>query len=316
MKTELHREIDALTAALADRGIDVQRSDVIESVAKARGHRNAHEMMAATKKSAATKTATEPANEDSKDPEEADLRFQLMCRDTEIAQLREDLHHTRLFSHFDWQSWGKVIRTLKVSAHHRKAPITDENLNMLRAAEANNTCKSSAADRDQARYDVQRLAEKLMAPLLVRLDMAEEMLGKGDIFNLPALTAIKGLLEVRASRDGNTHEECFIPNEHCDLDYDNQGVMLAARAFDILGLESISMRVVEDDENELADELRADMDSCHVEEAAVQLSVKSAIEALERGEGSVLLYRTLMDMAARAGIDPHKNARRLPKDPG
>ena len=315
MKTELHLEIEAITKALKDRGIDVKQSDVIESVAKARGHRNAHEMMASASK--ATPAATLVPITEPTDPQDADLRFQLMCRETEIEQLREDLRSTRLFSQFDWQSWGKVIRTLKVAAHHKKEPIGDEQLDMLRAAIANNTTKNSSGARDQARYNVHRLAEKLLAPLLVRLDRAEEMQGKGSVFDLPALRAIKGLLEVRASRDGDVHEECFIPNEHNTLEDENQGVMLAARAFDILDLSSISMRADEDDENELAEELRADMDSCYIEEANVTLSVREAVEALERGEGSVVLYRKLMAMAAKAGIDPHDNAWVIsPKEPG
>lgn len=320
MKTDLNREIAGITKALADRGVDVKQSDIIESVAVARGFRNAHEMMADTKASAdrtEQTTGNPPADQaDDRDPDEADLRFQLMCRNAEIEQLREDLRCTRLFSHFDWQSWGKVIRTLKVSAHHKKQPITDENLDMIRAAVANNATKNNAADRDSARYKVQALAEKLMAPLLVRLDQAEELLGKGEKFDLPALNAIRNLTEVSANRDGDTHDQCFIPNPYTGLDEDAQGVILAAKAFR-LHMEDMPDYEDADEIDGFIDELRAEMDGCDVGPASVNVSVKDAIDALAKGEGSILLYRVLMSMAATAGIDPHDNAKVIyPKDPG
>ncbi len=50
MKNAINKEIDLLANALKARGVDIKRSDIIESMAISKGYRNSHEMMAEAKK--------------------------------------------------------------------------------------------------------------------------------------------------------------------------------------------------------------------------------------------------------------------------
>lgn len=303
MKTELHKEIDGIHAALKARGVDLKRSDVIESVAVARGHRNAHEMMAAAQNA---KEDDHPFAETTATPSDAndgDLRHQLRLRTLEVEQLREDIECTEMRSNFDWIGWKKTIKALKKAAHHGKDPISDEDLMLIRMAVSDNHCKSSSAERSSAEYRVMELAKKRMPGVLSRLDAAEELLGKGEIMTGPILEAIKGMLEVEANRDGYLFDEYFLPDPDSDLDEHQQGVMRAAKAFSIDDFHTLS-DTDEDDWEEIIQDLETDMDSCQTGPASVHINVAEAVEALRRGEGSILLHKELMAMARAVDIDP------------
>ena len=142
-----------------------------------------------------------------------------------------------------------------------------------------------------------------MPGILSRLDAAEELLGKGEIMTGPILEAIKGMLEVEANRDGHLFDEYFLPDPDNDLDEHQQGVMRAAEAFSIDDFHTLSDKD-EDDWEERIQELEADMDSCQTGPASVHINVGEAVEALRRGEGSILLHRELMAMARAVDIDP------------
>lgn len=304
MKTELHKEIDGIHAALKARGIDLKRSDVIESIAIGRGFRNAHEMMAAgQKEDKADNPFVEGTSQSTTDEDELDLRHQLRLRTLEVEQLREDIECTEMRSNFDWIGWKKTIKAMKKAAHHGKDPISDEDLLLVRMAVSDNHCKSSSAERDSAQYRVMELAKKRMPAILSRLDAAEELLGKGEIMCGPVLEAIKGMLEVEANRDGDLFDDYFLPDPDSDLDEDQQGILLAAKAFSIDDLHTLS-GTDEDDIRERIEELEADMDSCQTGPASVRINVAEAIEALRRGEGSILLHKELMAMARAVDIDP------------
>lgn len=306
MKTELHNEVDGLLNALRDRGVEVKRSDVIESLAKARGHRNAHEMMAAAKESVMAADEHPFAEEEHVSAEDIDLRHALRLREIEIAQLRDDIDSTERRSNFDWVGWNKTIKAMKKASHHRKDPISDEDLLLLRMAVSDNHCKSSSSERASARYRVQELAEKRMAPLLARLDQAEELLGKGEVITGPVLDALGTVMQVRANRDGDEFDCYFLPNPDHELDEDGQGVMLAAKAYSIDDLHTLHGMDEDATLEDIAEDLRADMDSCHIEPADVVIDVRQAVEALRRGEGSVLLHSKLIMLAAEAGLDPRE----------
>ena len=304
MKTELHKEIDGIHAALRARGVDLKRSDVIESVAVARGHRNAHEMMAAAQQEdKADNPFAREVPESTPDEGEHDLRHQLRLRTLEVEQLREDIECTEMRSNFDWVSWKKTIKAMKKAAHHGKDPISDEDLMLVRMAVSDNHCKSSSAERSSAEYRVMELAKKRMPAILSRLDAAEELLGKGEIMTGPILDAIKDMMQVEANRDGDLFDDYFLPDPDSDLDEDQQGVLRAAKAFSIDDLHTLS-GTDEDDVEERIDEIRADMDNCDTGPASVRLNVAEAVEALRRGEGSILLHRELMAMARQVDIDP------------
>lgn len=303
MKTELHKEIDGIHAALKARGVDLKRSDVIESVAVARGHRNAHEMMATAQNAKeddhpfAETTATPSGESD------GDLRHQLRLRTLEVEQLREDIECTEMRSNFDWIGWKKTIKAMKKAAHHGKDPISDEDLHILRMAVSDNHCKSSASERSSAEHRVMELAKKRMSAILSRLDAAEELLGKGEVMAGPILEAIKGMLEVEANRDGCLFDDYFLPDPDSELDDDQQGILRAAKAFSIDDLHTLS-GTDEDDWDTRIEELESDMDSCQTGPASVHINVAEAVEALRRGEGSILLHRELMAMARAVDIDP------------
>lgn len=307
MKTELHKEIDGVHEALKARGIDLKRSDVIESMAVGRGYRNAHEMMAAAqRKEEDEHPFAEEAPTTSQSDEDLDVRHQLRLRTLEVEQLREDIRVTEMWSNFDWIGWNKTIKAMKKAAHHGKDPISDEDLHLLRMAVSDNHCKSSSAERDSAKYRVQRIAEKRMPAILARLDAAEELLGKGEIITGPILEAIKDMVEVTANRDGDLFDDYFLPDPDSDLDDDQQGVLRAAKAFSIDDLHTLS-GADEDDILERIQELEADMDSCQTGPASVHINVAEAVEALRRGEGSILLHKELMAMARAVDIDPRGN---------
>lgn len=303
MKTELHKEIDGIHAALKARGIDLKRSDVIESIAIGRGFRNAHEMMAQANKG---EVEEHPFAEDAGSEVELDLRHQLRLRNLEIEELRLDIDNMERMSIFDWVGWNKTIKAMKKAAHFGKDPISDEDLHILRMAVSDNHCKSSASERSSAEHRVMELAKKRMPAILSRLDAAEELLGKGEIMTGPILEAIKGMLEVEANRDGDLFDDYFLPDPASDLDEDQQGILRAAKAFSIDDLHTLS-GTDEDDIHERIEELESDMDSCQTGPASVRINVAEAVEALRRGEGSVLLHRELMAMARAVDIDPRGN---------
>jgi len=206
-------------------------------------------------------------------------------------------------SNFDWIGWKKTIKAMKKAAHHGKDPISDEDLMLVRMAVSDNHCKSSSAERSSAEYRVMELAKKRMPGILSRLDAAEELLGKGEIMTGPILEAIKGMLEVEANRDGDLFDDYFLPDPDNDLDEDQHGVLRAAKAFSIDDLHTLS-GMDEDEIRERIEELEADMDSCQTGPASVRINVAEAVEALRRGEGSVLLHKELMAMARAVDIDP------------
>lgn len=305
MKTELHKEVDGILEALHGRGIEVKRSDVIESLAKGRGFRNAHEMMSASNKE---EPEVHPFAEEGVAPEarsdgERELREKLRLREIEIEDLRHDIGNMERMSIFDWVGWNKTIKAMKKAAHHGKDPISDEDLMLVRMAVSDNHCKSSSAERHSAQYRVMDLAKKRMPAILSRLDAAEELLGKGEIMTGPILEAIKDMVEVEANRDGDLFDDYFLPEPDSDLDREQQGVLRAAKAFSIDDLHTLS-GADEDDIHERIEELEADMDSCQVGPASVRINVAEAVEALRRGEGSILLHRELMAMARAVDIDP------------
>ncbi|WP_298842249.1 hypothetical protein [uncultured Salinicola sp.] len=303
MKTELHKEIDGIHAALKARGVDLKRSDVIESVAIARGHRNAHEMMAAAQKTQEEEHPFADQTTKLREDGDSDLRHQLRLRTLEVEQLREDIKCTEMRSNFDWIGWKKTIKAMKKAAHHGKDPISDEDLMLIRMAVSDNHCKSSSAERSSAEYRVMELAKKRLPAILSRLDAAEELLGKGEVVTGPILEAIKDMVEVEANRDGDLFDDYFLPDPDSDLDEDQQGVLRAAKAFSIDDLHTLS-GTDEDDILERIEELEADMDSCQTGPASVRINVAEAVEALRRGEGSILLHRELMAMARAVDIDP------------
>ena len=304
MKTELHKEIDGILEALQARGVTVKRSDVIESVAAGRGFRNAHQMMAAAQKAEedehpfAEDVAMSNNNEDV-----SELRRQLNLRNLEIEDLRLDIGNMERMSIFDWVGWNKTIKAMKKAAHFGKDPISDEDLHLVRMAVSDNHCKSSSSERSSAEWRVMELAKKRLPAILSRLDAAEELLGKGEVVTGPILDAIKDLVEVEANRDGDLFDDYFLPDPDSDLNVDQQGVMRAAKAFSIDDLHTLS-GIDEGDMEERIEELEADMDSCQTGPASVRLNVAEAVEALRRGEGSILLHRELMAMARAVDIDP------------
>lgn len=304
MKTELHKEIDGILEALQARGVTVKRSDVIESVAAGRGFRNAHEMMAAAQKA---EEDEHPFAEDVAMPHDnedvSDLKRQLNLRNLEIEDLRLDIGNMERMSIFDWVGWNKTIKAMKKAAHFGKDPISDEDLVLVRMAVSDNHCKSSSAERSNAEWRVMELAKKRFPAILSRLDAAEELLGKGEVMTGPILDAIKDMLEVEANRDGDLYDDYFLPDPNSDLTEDQQGIMMAAKAFSIDDLHTLSGSD-KDDIDERIDELAADMDSCEVGPASVRINVAEAVEALRRGEGSILLHKQLMAMAREVDIDP------------
>ena len=176
----------------------------------------------------------------------------------------------------------------------------------MRMAVSDNHCKSSSQERGNAEYRVMDLAKKRMSAILSRLDAAEELLGKGEIMTGPVLEAIKNAQEVIANRDGHNYEVYFLPDDESDLDYDQQGVMRAAKAFSIDDLHTISGTDEDDMEMRLM-ELEADMDSCRTEPASIHVNVAKAVKALRRGEGSILLHKELQALARQLDIDPRGN---------
>jgi len=303
-KTAIHAEIDALTTALADRGINLKRSDVIEAVAKARGHRNAHEMMAnARPTSDIVETSDEhhpfAATEAEADP---DLKAQLELREIEVAELRQNLERMERMSFFDWPSWNKTIKGLKKHSHHKKEPISDDDLLLFRLAVTDNTCKSSASERSSAEYMVMDLARKRGAAILARLDRAEELAGLGEKMEGPLLDKMATLYEVTATRDGDTFQEYFFVQD--DEDPDTVGTLLAAKSFSIEDLHTLIPDGGDLDAEGRAEELRGDMDTFRTEEASISLPISKVINALKRGEGSVIMHTEIMRMAGQMDIDP------------
>ena len=303
MKTELHKEVDGILEGLRARGIEVKRSDVIESMAKARGHRNAHEMMAKAKDEDLHPFAEEKSSNAGISQEDRDCHEQLRLRTLEVEQLREDIESMERMCIFDWVGWNKTVKAMKKASHHNKAPISDEDLNLMRMAVSDNHCKSSSSERSDAEYRVMGLAKKRMPAILARLDAAEELLGNGEVMAGPVLEALKGLREVEANRDGGLYDDYFLPDLDSELDEDQQGVMMAAKAFSIDDLHTLT-GTAEDDIYERIEELEGDMDSCQVGPASVSINVIEAVEALQRGEGSVLLHNQLLAMAREVGLDP------------
>jgi len=295
MKTKLHKEVDAQLKFLKERGIDVKRSDVIESMARAKGFRNAHEMMASEKKE-----DIHPFAEEQHEVPSYDDKAKIRALELEKEELQLDIENLEKLSGIDWVEMKKSGKMLRKQSHFGKDPLDDERLHLLRLAVSDNHSKNCESERSSARHKVHGLAEKCLPGLLARLDMAEEALGKGEIFSGPILEALKDAQSVTAHRDGSNFDAVFLPDER---DNYHHAVQLAAKAFSIEDLSSL-MDAESLDEDEKHQELVEDMDSFEMDPAFISINVKTAVEHLKRGEGSALLYSTLMALGRQLGLNP------------
>lgn len=300
MKTKLHKEIDAQLKFLKERGVEIKRSDVIESMAKAKGFRNAHEMMASEKKE-----NIHPFDEEKHEAPNYDDKARIRALELEKEELQIDIRNLEKMSGIDWVDMKKSGKMLRRQSHFGKDPLDDEKLHLLRLAVSDNHCKGSAGERESTRYKVHGLAEKCLPGLLARLDMAEEALGKGEIFSGPILEAIKDALSVTAHRDGDDYDTIFLPDERDNF---HRAVELAGKSYGIYDLQSV-MDAEHLDEDEKHQALVEDMDSFSMEPAHISIDVKTAVEYLKRGEGSALLYSTLMALGRQLGLNPRDISR-------
>lgn len=231
------------------------------------------------------------------------LNKKIAVLETEGAELRDILTSYENIGCFDWTKWNKTLKGLKKHSHFSKDPLSDEDLELLRAAVADNHTKDSEADRHDAKRRVSLIAEKKMSALLARLDRAEELLGKGEIMSGPVLSHVKNAWTVEATRDGESVDFAFLCNEGEDPEV--EGVMHAAKIFSLDGIHAIYDNS-DDAFEEHIEMLRAEMDTCQVTKADIALPLEEAVNALERGEASVLVHTKVQAMARRLGIDPRR----------
>ena len=232
-----------------------------------------------------------------------ELKHRIRILETEDAELRDILNSYERTGCFDWTSRTKTLKGLKKHSHFGKGPMSNEDLDLLRLAVADNHVKSSEAERDNAQGRVRQILDKGLPSLLARLDHAEELLAKGEVMTGPVLDTLKDVMEVKANRDGHTYDAYFLPDTNSDLTADQQGILEAAKAFEIDDMSSMP-EIGNEYEFEKIDLLESDMDNCETLPADVHLSVKEAVEALSRGEASVLVHRELHTLARQAGILP------------
>lgn len=231
------------------------------------------------------------------------LNKRIAVLETEGAELRDTLTSYENIGCFDWTKWNKTLKGLKKHSHFSKDPLSDEDLELLRAAVADNHVKDNEADRHNAKRRVSLIAEKKMPALLARLDRAEELLGKGEIMSGPVLSYVKNAWTVEATRDGESVDFTFLCREGEDPEV--EGVLHAAKSFSLDGIHAIYDNSDEGFEEHIED-LRAEMDTCEVLKADVILPLGEAVDALERGEASVLVHTKIQAMARRLGIDPRR----------
>lgn len=231
------------------------------------------------------------------------LNKRIAVLETEGAELRDTLTSYETIGCFDWTKWNKTLKGLKKHSHFSKEPLSDEDLDLLRAAVADNHSKNSEADRHEAKRRVSLIAEKKMPALLARLDRAEELLGKGEIMSGPVLSHVKNAWKVEATRDGESVDFTFLCNEGEDPEV--EGVMHAAKSFSLDGIHAIYDNSDEGFEEHIED-LRSEMDTCQVFKADISLPLGEAVDALQRGEASVLVHTRIQAMARRLGIDPRR----------
>ena len=290
-KTAINNEINALHKELKARGVDVKQSDVLEAMAKAKGFRNSHVMMASEPK--ADELHPFPADSQTNDQ---DISLLIVERD----DLREELESSERMSIFDWRNWTKSLKGLVKHSHHGKGPISDETLEIFRLAVADNTCKSSSAERGNARHKVQQLAEKFGPGILARIDAAEEAAGKGLKLDGALLNKVATLYEINATRDGETLNDFFYPVG--DEDPETTAINIAAKSY---GIEDIYKPIDDDeDESDMLDMLKGEFDTFECIPATITLSIPDMVAALKKGEASVEVNIAIRKIAQLSGIDP------------
>ena len=162
-----------------------------------------------------------------------------------------------------------------------------------------------AAD-DQSAYEAQigelhkriDTLETERAELNDILERTKRLDAQQDPLSDQALDLLKRAYTVEATRDGDTYDLTFLVKEGEDPEI--EGVFLAAKGFSLDGLHA--MHDLDDDDEDIADRLRADMDTCDISPATISLGLIGAAQALNRSDASAVVRSHVLLAARNLGI--------------
>lgn len=288
MKTAIHKEADRMIGRLEKMGISLSRCQAFEALASAKGFKNVQAMMAAEKSSA-------PNIITDQNPTSNDINA-LKSENADLRRHNQDLECDASLLHrftYDWKEWNRLIKS---ASHQKSNPLEEDKLDLLRLAVADNHCKSSKGDRSSAEHRVMELGRKFLPALIARLDKAEEMLGKSKNQSPDSASInLKNILKIEATRDGFDFTG-YIENQNDDDKNRFAAAQACAKAFNIE--ENISdSRENSDTEAEQADEVIDDLDTFSIDPMSLEIDIEMILEAIEKGEGTVLLLNQLHDKA-------------------
>ena len=173
--------------------------------------------------------------------------------------------------------------------------IEDLQMAMIHAARL---LRLRAAD-NQSDYEAQ-IVELQSRIAALETDQADHLDAKHDAISDQVLDILKRAYTVEATRDGDTYEHTFLVKEGEDPDV--EGVFLAAKGFSLDGLHA--MHDIDDEDEDIADRLRGDMDTCDISPALISLKLIDAVDALGRRDISDLVRSKIFDAARGLGVDP------------